>query len=576
MADDQSRIELHVDGQPVTVDATTVDPTVDSAGSVRLTLLDVLRDQLGLTSVKDGCSPQGQCGCCTVLVDGQPRVACVTPARRVAGRTVTTLDGLDHGRRTAWGNAFCATGASQCGFCTPGIIVRLDALATKLDADAAAASRSGAEASDQHRAVDQALLAHLCRCTGWQTIHDAWDLVRADSPPSTAGPGIVQGGAMANRDPDAAARRAALEGGVAQAVGPEVALGRGRFAADTAPADALVATPDGNGGWALGETTAEARLAAGKVQGRRTTADHRWPVDVPDGDWVATLRTTWVEPAYLETDASWCEPGGEPFSPVANGGAFGAKVGSPVAETARRLAAEHGRPVLAIASREDATRWGPKRPPVAGGIAVDGTGVLRVARTPGVAEAIAVIAPELRVEEVDVAGPPTSARIRAAGWAEAAALLAGGRGRAGWVLAPNGAMAAADVDPERATISVAVACGPALDEIVLRSYCIGAAHMGWSWLTSEALTVDPDGEVVDLTIRSFGVVRAVDTPRIVVTIVGPDKPPPDGYGELPAPQPDRAVNGSDAVFAAVAASGWLSLGCPQDWPLGTAPKEPSR
>ena len=60
-----------------------------------VSLLDVLREDLGVRSAKDGCSPQGQCGCCTVLVDGAPRVACVTPARRMAGRSITTLDGLD-------------------------------------------------------------------------------------------------------------------------------------------------------------------------------------------------------------------------------------------------------------------------------------------------------------------------------------------------------------------------------------------------------------------------------------------------------------------------------------------------
>src|SRR5580704_16361025 len=92
-------------------------------------LLEVLRDRLGLRTAKDGCSPQGQCGCCTVLVDGQPRVACVTPARRVAGRSVTTLEGLPIGVRDAWADAFAACGASQCGFCTPGIIVRLAGLA---------------------------------------------------------------------------------------------------------------------------------------------------------------------------------------------------------------------------------------------------------------------------------------------------------------------------------------------------------------------------------------------------------------------------------------------------------------
>src|SRR5207302_2653396 len=86
-------------------------------------LLEVLRDRLGKRGPKDGCSPQGQCGCCTVLIDGAPRVACVTPARRVAGRAITTIEGLD--TADAWADALVATGGSQCGFCTPGIICRL-------------------------------------------------------------------------------------------------------------------------------------------------------------------------------------------------------------------------------------------------------------------------------------------------------------------------------------------------------------------------------------------------------------------------------------------------------------------
>ncbi|MDQ6615629.1 MAG: 2Fe-2S iron-sulfur cluster-binding protein, partial [Actinomycetota bacterium] len=122
-------------------------------------LLAVLRDQLGVRTAKDGCSPQGQCGCCTVLVDGSPRVACVTPARRVAGRVITTLDGLPEATRQRWADAFAATGASQCGFCTPGIVVRL------------AAANHG-EVVDEAR-VEQALLAHLCRCTGWRTVVEA-------------------------------------------------------------------------------------------------------------------------------------------------------------------------------------------------------------------------------------------------------------------------------------------------------------------------------------------------------------------------------------------------------------------
>src|SRR5690606_7935740 len=110
------------DGEP-NLSAVTVHFTLDgrevTVADDRVTLLDALRDHLGARSVKDGCSPQGQCGCCTVLVDGQPRVSCVTPVRRVAGRDITTVDGLDERTRHTWADAFLTAGASQCGFCTP-------------------------------------------------------------------------------------------------------------------------------------------------------------------------------------------------------------------------------------------------------------------------------------------------------------------------------------------------------------------------------------------------------------------------------------------------------------------------
>ncbi|MCU1463117.1 MAG: putative oxidoreductase [Acidimicrobiales bacterium] len=481
-------------------------------------LLDALREDLGVRSVKDGCSPQGQCGCCTVLVDGAPRVACVTPVSRVAGRSVTTVDGLPDA--AAWAEAFTATGASQCGFCTPGIIVRL------------AAAKPGA--------VDDALLAHLCRCTGWQTIREAAALVGSGSAASCP-----------RRDLAAAAARATIEGGVPQAVGPAVALGGGGFADDTAPPGALVGLLGADGAWVVGETLAEARAAAGRVPGRRGTIDAAPPIELPPGDWVRTLRTSWVEPGYLEPDAAWCAPGGEPVSPLANGGAFGGKVASIAPAVARRLADEHGRPVRVLLSREDVVRLGPKRPPIAAGIAADGRGIVRVARTPGIADAIAAIAPSLEVEEVDIVGPPTSAALRAAGWAEAAVLLAGWRAdRRVTVTSPVGATAWAEVSGEGA-IAVGVDCGAPLDPVTLRSYCIGAAHMGLSWVTAEAIAVDADGRPLDLTIRSFGVVRAKDTPPISVEIADRDR---------------RPVNGSDAVFAAVAGAVWVSLGCPPEWP----------
>lgn len=492
-------MQFQVDGRQVEVD--------DDGSS----LLEVLRDRLGVRSPKDGCSPQGQCGCCTVLVDGAPRVACVTPARRVAGRDVTTLDGLDADVRQRWADAFCAVGASQCGFCTPGIIMRLVA---KGD-----------------------LLAHLCRCTGWRTILEAVERVGESFPA---------------RDLDAASRRATIEGGVPQQVGPETALGAAGFADDTAPADALVAVPSADGGWAVGETLSEARVAAKKVQGRRTTIDVRHPLELPPGEWDAALRTTWVEPAYLEPDASWCEPGGDPVTPLANGGAFGGKSDSPAPAAARRLADEHGRAVRVLLSREDVVRLGAKRPPVAGGARADGTGILRVVRTPGIAEAIASVAPGLMVEEVDVAGPPTSVRLRAAGWAEAAVLVAGAR-RLTEVVAPNGARAEAVVEGDGGVrVRVRVSCGDPIDDVVLRSYCIGAAHMALGWVRTEGIAVDEAGEPHDLTIRSFGILRARDMPPVEVEIERSDAEP---------------VNGSDAVFAAVAAAAWLADDLRPDWPL---------
>lgn len=504
-----TRIALEVDGRPVEVD--------DDGAS----LLEVLRDRLGLRGPKDGCSPQGQCGCCTVLVDGAPRVACVTPVRRVAGRRITTVDGLPEDVRARWADAFVATGGSQCGFCTPGIVCRL----------------AGGEPVGRD-AVDKALAAHLCRCTGWQTIVEAVEHVGA--------PGPV-------RDLEAAGRRATIEGGVPQRVGPEIVLGGGAFADDTAPDDALVAVPDGQGGWGVGETLAGARAAAGKVQGRRTTAAPTHPIAVPAGEWARTLRTGWVEPAYLETDASWCAPGGEPASPLGNGGAFGGKLASPAPAAARALADQHGRPVRVLLSREDAVRLGPKRPPLAAGIRADGSGEVVVARTAGIADAIRSVAPGLAVTEVDVPGPPTSAALRAAGWAEAAVLLAGLAGDPSvTVTSPAGATATATVGD---AIHVRVACGEVLDEVVLRSYCIGAAHMALGWVTSEGLYVDDDGEVHDLTIRSFGIVRPSAMPHVEVEVVGDDGPP---------------VNGSDAVFAAVAAAVWIGQGCPQDWPTGAS------
>jgi xanthine dehydrogenase small subunit len=517
-----------LNGEPVTV--------ADDGAS----LLEALRDRLAVRSAKDGCSPQGQCGCCTVWVDGAPRVACVTPVTRVAGREVTTVEGLDEAG--SWAEAFCATGASQCGFCTPGIIMRLAALRDDDQRDPATVRKS--------------LLAHLCRCTGWNSIVEA----------SVARGGRRSGGLHGDgpdvgpRDLTAAARRAELEGSSPQAVSAGVALGRGGFADDTAPADALVAVLGTEGEWVVGDTLTEARANARKVQGRRTTAPLSWPIEVPPGDWSRTLQTTWVEPAYLEPDASWCVPGGEPASTLANGGAFGGKTSSTVGEAAQRLANAHGRAVRVLMSREDTVRHGPKRPPIAAGLRADGSGIMRVARLARadelrrLSERIEAVAPGLAVEFVEAAGPPVSGSLRAAGWAEAAALQASLGRPPDRIVSPDGAEATARIEEVGAetVVHVTVRCGAVLDEVVLRSYCTGAAHMALGWVRSEGLAVGLDGVPLDLTIRSFGILRAVDTPRIEVVVERDDGPP---------------VNGGDAVFAAVAAAAWRAGGYASRWPL---------
>ena len=502
----------------------TVDGRVVEIPDEPISLLDLVRDVAGATSAKDGCSPQGQCGCCTVLVDGAARVACVTPARRVAGRSVTTFEGLAEERRDRWCDALVATGGTQCGFCTPGIAVRLEA-----------AAEGGADLADRS-VVDRQLLAHLCRCTGWQTIREAAAVV-AD--------GRAVG--LAGRDLEGAARRAAIEGGATQLVGPFIAAGGGGFPADTVPDDALAAVPSGEGGWVVGETVAAARAASGKVQGRRTTRDHLWPVAAPEGAFVATLQTTWTEPAALETDAAWCRPGEAPIGPIVNGGAFGAKVGSPVADAARRLADEHDRPVLAIWSREDTVMHGPKRPPLAAGVRADGSGVVRIVRTPGARPLVEQLLPDWEVEEVDVAGPATSTTLRGAIAVELLALAAAA-GRT--IDRPGGAHAAATVLDDR--IRIEVDAGDPLDETVLRSYVIGAAHAAWSLVTSEALTVDEDGAVLDLTVRSFGLSRAVDTPEFEVVLIPSTEPP---------------VSSQLAVMVAVASAVWEAAGRPDRWPM---------
>jgi len=516
-----------------------------------ISLLDALREELDCRSVKDGCSPQGQCGCCTVWVDGAPRVSCVTPVRRVAGRSVTTLEGLGADRCDRWAAAFVAHGASQCGFCTPGIVVRLAAL------EGAGNGRTPTRAD-----VEAALRAHLCRCTGWQSIADA----ACDVLEAPEGPGSRRSDGRA--DPLPAAWRAELEGATFQSSGPGVVLGGGSFADDTAPAG----TPVQLGADApLAPSVRAARAGGGRVQGRNSTVPLSHPLEPPAGEWALTLRTTWVEPAYVEPDASWSPPGGPPASPLANGGAFGGKRHSPVPGRALELADAAGEAVRVLWRREDVVRNGPKRPPLALALRPDGSGTVRIGRTAGSADlgpALARLdarAPGLEAEVVDVVGPRVAPDLRGAVWAEVLAAQAAlrsapdptGSAEAD-VSVPGGGRArvvAAFDGGGRGRVAVDVWAGAALSEVTLRSYALGAVHQALGLVWSEGIAVDDAGVPVDLTIRSFGILAARDMPEVTVRVH-------EGTG--------WPVNGSDAVFVATLAAAWAAEGRPDRWPTRRA------
>ncbi len=140
-------------------------------------LLSALREELGVTSPKDGCSPSGQCGACTVILDGKAIQSCLVSMEKAAGKSVTTLEGFDADERDNLAKAFSVTGALQCGFCTPGILVRTKALF----------DQKGAAGMSSQVAVGR-LGAHLCRCTGYTKILDAIDLLAAGDIPEPETP----------------------------------------------------------------------------------------------------------------------------------------------------------------------------------------------------------------------------------------------------------------------------------------------------------------------------------------------------------------------------------------------------
>ncbi|MDO8390803.1 MAG: molybdopterin-dependent oxidoreductase [Actinomycetota bacterium] len=161
------RVEFILNGAPVSVRADHPH------------LLAALREELDVTSPKDGCSPSGQCGCCTVMIDGKVQISCTYSLAKVAGRNVTTLEGVDAAERQRYADAFAACGGLQCGYCVPGIVMRAKA---QVDKKGAALQRDD---------MARHLGAHLCRCTGYVKVLDAIEAVAQGTPVDVSLPGGI-------------------------------------------------------------------------------------------------------------------------------------------------------------------------------------------------------------------------------------------------------------------------------------------------------------------------------------------------------------------------------------------------
>jgi selenium-dependent molybdenum hydroxylase 1 len=162
-------LDLTLNGAPLSIDVRDGE-----------TLLETLRTRCGVTSIKDGCQPQGQCGCCLVLIDGNAKVSCAMPAEAARGKSIVTIEGIAAEEQRMLARSFVVAAGVQCGFCIPGIALRAHHLV-------------GRNAAPSRAEIARAIDGHLCRCTGYAKIIDAIDLF-ARARRGEALPELVEGG----------------------------------------------------------------------------------------------------------------------------------------------------------------------------------------------------------------------------------------------------------------------------------------------------------------------------------------------------------------------------------------------
>jgi len=271
------------------------------------TLLEVLRETCKIKSLKDACSPQGQCGCCLALVDGKPRKTCTIPAANGSGRTITTLEGVSGNERKLYADAFQAAAGLQCGFCTPGLVLRIKHLTDE-------------PRKLSRKEIAKALDGHLCRCTGYVKIVDAVELIYDVKHSEGSLPELVESGGVGAR--------------VKRYQGEELTLGSRPFVADIDVPGMLygrvVLSPHARARVLKIDTSKALELpgvvavaTAKDVPGDRWVGliDHDWPVFVAEGEEVRyvgdVLAAVAAEsPAIARKAVQLVEVDYEPLPPI--------------------------------------------------------------------------------------------------------------------------------------------------------------------------------------------------------------------------------------------------------------------